>query len=146
MIITILAISHLALIVGCGGSSTPMQVDVPLDSAHEKLMKIGAAYVRYSTSNRKPPQAWKDLQPILAETENADQPWRSPRDGEPFVICWDVDLSKPPAWAKSTPVLAYEAKGADGHRWVLTTVRSVELMSDEEFRAASFPPGRQPSL
>ena len=62
-------------------------------------------------------------------------------DGQPLVVCWGVDLSKRPAWAKTTPVLAYEKQGADGNRYVLTVVRSVELLSDKDFRTASFPPG-----
>jgi len=131
---------------GCSGSSTPICVDTPLDPTHEKLMKIGMAYVRFSSSRRRPPQSWADLQPILAETESAGEPWRSARDAQPLVVCWGVDLSKPPAWAKTTPVLAYEKKGAEGSRYVLTAVRSVELMSDKDFRAASFPPGHDPGF
>ena len=66
------------------------------------------------------------------------------RDGQPLVVCWDVDLSKARTWAKTTPVLAYEKQGADGNRYVLTMVRSVELLSDKDFREASFPLGHNP--
>jgi len=132
------------VIHGCSGSSTPIYVDKPLDPTHERLMKIGMAYMRFSTSHKRPPQAWTDLQPILAETENADAPWCSARDGQPLVVCWDVDLSKARTWSKTTPVLAYEKQGADGNRYVLTMVRSVELLSDKDFREASFPLGHNP--
>ncbi len=133
-------------LLGCSGSSTPIYVDKPLDPTHEKLMKIGMAYARFSANRKRPPQAWADLRPILAETENADGPWCSARDGQPLVVCWGVDLSKRPAWAKTTPVLAYEKQGADGSRYVLTAVRNVELLSDKDFREASFPPGHDPGL
>jgi len=129
---------------GCSASSTPIYVDKPLDATHEKLMKIGAAYTRFSASHKRPPQAWTDLRPILAETENADAPWCSARDGQPLVVCWGVDLSQARTWAKTTPVPAYEKLGADGNRYVLTAVRSVELLSDKDFREASFPPGHNP--
>ena len=109
-------------------------------------MKIGMAYTRFSASQKRPPQAWADLRPILAETDNADEPWCSDRDGQPLVVCWGVDLSKQPDWAKTTPVLAYEKQGADGSRYVLTAVRSVELLSDKDFREASFPPGHNPGF
>jgi hypothetical protein len=129
---------------GCSASSTPIRVDTPLDATHEKLMKIGMAYSRFSMSHKRPPQAWSDLQPILAEMENADEPWRSARDGQPLVVCWGVDLSQSRTWAKTTPVLAYEKQGTDGSRYILTAVRSVELLSDKDFHEASFPPGHDP--
>jgi len=144
--LAVLLLLSCLVLQGCSGSSTPIRVDVPLDPTHEKLMKIGMAYVRFSATRQRPPQSWADLQPILAETDKADEPWRSARDAQPLVVCWGVDLSKPPTWAKTTPVLAYEKQGAEGSHYVLTTVRSVELLSDKDFRAASFPPGHDPGL
>jgi hypothetical protein len=129
---------------GCSDSSTPIRVDTPLDPTQDKLIKIGKAYRFFLEKQHKPPQSWADLKPILAASENADEPWRSPRDGQPLVICWGVDLSKKPDWAKSTPVLAYEKQGTAGSRFVLTTARSVELLADKEFQEASFPPGQVP--
>jgi len=142
-LVTLLVLSCLAF-HGCSNSSTPLIVETPLDPTHEKLLRIGMAYTRFSTSQKRPPKEWSDLKPILAETENADEPWRSARDGQPLVICWGVDLGKWKSWAKSTPVLAYEKQGVDGNRYVLTTLRSVELLSDSDFHAASFPPGHDP--
>ena len=71
---------------------------------------------------------------------------RSPRDEQPLVICWGVDTMKRMPWAKTTPVLAYEARGVNGSRYVLTAIHSVELMPDADFRAASFPPGHHPNF
>jgi hypothetical protein len=123
-----------------------MVVEKPLDPTHGNLMRIGSAYVRHINEKKKPPQGPQDLRPFLADAGNPDEIFRSARDNEPLVICWGVDILKPISWAKSTPVLAYEKRGADGSRYVLTTVRSVELMPDAEFRQASFPPGHHPVL
>ncbi len=109
-------------------------------------MKIGMAYARFSASQKRPPKTWADLGTFLPESERTETPWCSARDGQPLIICWGVDVSKHPAWAKTTPVLAYEKQGAEGTRYVLTVIRSVELLSDKEFREASFPPGHNPGL
>ena len=69
-----------------------------------------------------------------------DEILRSPRDGEPFVICYDVDVLGALEWAQSTPVLAYERRG-DGSRWVLSIPGGIFLLDEEEFQQASFPPG-----
>jgi hypothetical protein len=107
-------------------------------------MTIARAYSQYNSKYEKPPTGIGQLQPFLKEVGNPEELFRSPKDGQPYVICWGVDLLAPPNWAKSTPILAYEKYGANGHRYVLTTMRSVLLMSDTEFRQASFPPGHQP--
>ena len=97
-------------------------------------------------AEQRPPQSAEELKPALGKLGNPDDLLRSSRDGQPFVVCWGVDLLVPPTWAKATPVLAYEKRGVDGRRYVLTTRRRVELMPDQEFRKASFPPGHTPSL
>ena len=57
-------------------------------------------------------------------------------------------MTQPPAsGAKSMPVVAYEKQGVNGRRYVLTApFRKVEVLSDQEFRQASFPPGYSPGL
>src|SRR5262245_27453009 len=129
-------------VIGC----TPNEVVVrtTLDPTHENLMHIGVSYARYQSDFGRPPTRLDHLQPFLKEFGVPEQIVRSPRDGEPIVICWGVDRSVPPSWAKSTPVLAYEKLGSEGNRYVLTTLGSVSLMNDVEFRQASFPPGHRP--
>src|SRR5208282_1970417 len=129
-------------ILGC--SSDPIVVDKPLDATVANLLKISAAYNYFCFKNRRPPSGPSDIRAALAEGGDADQILQSTRDGQPLVICWGVDVSKRPDWAKSTPVLAYEKQGVDGSRYVLTVVRSVALISDKDFREASFPPGHNP--
>jgi hypothetical protein len=135
-----LMLAAVATFVGC---SKEVRVEAKLDATHERLMRIGSAYVQFNTKNKRPPKSAEDIKPLLRAYGNFEELLRSPRDGEPYVICWGVDLLVPPKWAKTTPVLACEQRGAQGKRYVLTTLRSVEQLSDEQFNQASFPPGHQ---
>ena len=136
------ALVALAGAIGC--SPSQVVVRTKLEPAHEKLMRIGTAYYRFNIQYRKAPTRTADLRPFLKEFGDPDELLRSPRDGEPYRICWGVDLQVPQPWARSTGVLAYEQRGAEGKRYVLTTAQSVVLMTDEEWRRADFPPGHQP--
>lgn len=131
----------LAMLLGCGGGT--VVVDQPLDPTHERLMKIGNAYTAYLEETGQPPRSEKQLRQALAEQGNPDELLRSPRDGQPFVICWGVDLFGGLDWAQNTPVLAYEKQGTGEKRYVLTAIRSVQEISEDEFQQASFPPGHQ---
>ncbi len=111
-------------------------------------MRIYVAYMRFSADQKRPPRNAEELKPFLAEFGNADDILRSPRDGQPFVVCWGVDMRQAPASeGKPMPVVMYEKQGVDGRRYVLTApFRKVEVLSDQEFRQASFPPGYSPSF
>jgi hypothetical protein len=124
-----------------GCSSGKVEVQAPLDDSQKNLVAIGRAYDRYLSESKKPPTNAEQLKSYLKQDGNPDELLRSPRDGEPYVICWGVDLNSPPSWAKSIPVIAYEKRGKDGKRWVLTTMRVAQPLSEEEFQNASFPPG-----
>jgi hypothetical protein len=133
-------------LIAAGCSSAPIKIETPPNPTADNLKKILAAYGSFCMTERKPPESAEDLKPALAKWGNPDEVLRSPRDGQPFVICWRVDLLKPESWAKSTPVLAYEKRGVDGQRYVLTARRYVVLMRDRDFRQASFPPGHTPNF
>jgi hypothetical protein len=135
--VRLLTVAVLLAFVGCA------QKAQPLDRSHEHLRKIGAAYMRHNLEKKAPPKNLDDLKQFLAEDGDPAEILRSPDDGEQYVICWNVPLLERLSWAKGTPVLAYEKRGSDGHRYVLTTLRSVELMSDDDFQQASFPPGHK---
>jgi hypothetical protein len=138
-------LAALALGAGLAGCSPSEKVvHAKLEPAHEYLMKIGTAYVRCNDKLARPPANAGELRPFLSELGNPDELLRSPRDGEPYVICWGVDLRTPLPWARGTSVLAYEHTGASSKRYVLTTMRSVVLLTDTEFRQASFAPGHSP--
>jgi hypothetical protein len=133
----------LPTLLAAGCSSGSVVVSKPLEPVHERLVQIGAAYTRYNTQYERPPTQADQLTPFLKEYGDPDQILRSPRDNEPFVVCWGLDVLTP-KMTKAVPVLAYERQGAGGRRYVLTTLRSVYPMTDEEFRQASFPPGHRP--
>jgi hypothetical protein len=138
-------LAALGLGIGVAGcSKTEIVVNKPLAPAHENLMYIGTAYIHYISQYDKPPANADQLKPFLKEFGNPDDLLRSPRDGQPYVICWGVNILKPTPWANSTPVLAYEQTGDGNKRYVLTTMRSVVQLSRQDFQAASFPPGQVP--
>jgi hypothetical protein len=136
-----------AVVAGCS-SSTPMLVEKPIDATQEKLLWISAAYNQFAAEKGRPPASAEDLKPILSRSGNADEILRSSRDGQPLVICWGIDLLSRLDWVKpkTTPVLAYERRGADGSRYVLSASQGVDLLSEQQFRDASFPPGHQPAF
>lgn len=136
--------SLLAFTIAWGCRSQPEVVEQPIDPTQQQLILIGGAYRQYTLEKQTPPSNPEDLKQIIARLGGNDSVWVSTRDGEPFVIVWNLDLRQPPTWAKSTPVLAYEKKGKNGKRFVRTVVGSVEELSEKEFAAASFPPGHTP--
>lgn len=119
---------------GCGPAE--IRSEQPMAPAAARLLELGRAYSQFTFERGQPPRGPADLAGRL-EGEDA---LVSPRDGEPLVIYWGVDLRSPPAWATGRPVLAHEQTGVDGRRHVLTTMRNVELLDDEAFRGSSFPP------
>lgn len=132
---------HLAVIAACvAGGCSPGEVrsEKAMDPTAARLLAVGAAYSRFNFSEGRPPRAPEDLRDLLP---GADA-FVSPRDSQPFVVFWGVDLRVAPTWARSRPILAHEGLGRDGCRYVLTTMRNVELLTEDEFRASSFPPQR----
>ena len=69
------------VISGCSSSSTPIRVDTPLDPTHEKLMKIGMAYARFSANHKRPPQAWADLSRSWPRPKMPTSPGAPPATG-----------------------------------------------------------------
>jgi hypothetical protein len=128
---------------GCGPGEVHAQRET--DPAKERLLAVMRAYGLFSTFEHGPPDSANDLRPILAKDGQTDDVFVSPRDGQPFVVCWGFDLSAPKPPGSPPLVLAYEKTGKDGQRYVLTTFRQVELVSDEDFRKREFPPGFKPS-
>jgi hypothetical protein len=83
------------------------------------------------------------MRPYL-DSDDGDDVFHSPRDGEMYVILWgvkaaDLQRSSNADPAQRFPVLAYEKRGTDGQRYVLQMPPQVTLMSDEELKKARFP-------
>jgi hypothetical protein len=139
-----LLLLSLLLLTTSWGCSQPAVVEKPIDPTQQQLILIGSAYQQYTFTKGAAPTKPEDLKQQILELGGNDTVWISPRDGQPFVIMWNLDLRQPQTWAKSTPVLAYEKLGKNGKRLVRTVVGSVEELSAQEFADASFPPGHTP--
>jgi hypothetical protein len=130
----------LGLLLVAGGCSKTKVVETQLPVTQERLLKLGLAYSQFCTQHKKPPTQLADLKASLGNTESS----LTGDDGKPFTICWGVDFSKPIGTGQQPVVVAYESTGRDGKRYVLTTARNVQHLTDAEFRASNFPPGHKP--
>lgn len=135
-----------AVLVGCRGATNEVPTE---DPSVQRLQRIGAAYTQAGIQLGRPPRDANDLTAALQS--GPDQPdaadtLRSPHDGEPYVIVWNVDFKQLAMTRGNVDVvLAYEAKGKDGRRHVLKPPAQVLLLTEEQFQAAQFPPGHTPA-
>lgn len=104
----------------------------------QRLDAIGSAYGKFTFEKGRPPTGANDLSDQLGPDALV-----SPRDGEPFVIFWGVDIRSPQMVTAARPILGHEQQGRDGSRYVLTVTGYVELLTDDELRASTFPPGHK---
>ncbi|MCA9185554.1 MAG: hypothetical protein R3E01_18475 [Pirellulaceae bacterium] len=114
-------------------------------SAGEDQGRLSAIVMVYSRACRDkgtPPAATADLMTILAKAGAGEDVLTSTRDGEPFVIIWNLDLLG--KYQGSTAPLAYEQNGVDGKRLVVNCRREVSEVSDAEFGQLKFPAGHKP--
>jgi len=133
------------LLAGCG-SSAPVVIEE--DASRQNLQRIGVAYAQVSAKLNRPPRDLRELSDAIAEGPEkilAGEVLRSPNDGEEYVVVMNVDFRQlAMARGNVDVVIAYEKRGKNGRRYVLKPPTHVLVMSDEEFKAASFPPGHQP--
>jgi hypothetical protein len=128
-------------VVGCSSKHTNQQ---PLSETEERLYTIGKAYIQASAQLNRGPKTISEIKSFLPADAPGDL-LRSPNDGEEFVILWGVDFNKlPPVDADPFYIGAYEKTGKSGKRYVLRFPIGVVSMTDEEFKAAKFPPGHKP--
>ncbi|MCE9632548.1 MAG: hypothetical protein K8S94_17825 [Planctomycetia bacterium] len=122
---------------GCGNSK-PLVVVNELDPSRGdlRLIQLGTAYRDFCSRTSRAPKNIGELEPVLKDLGITDYSPVSPRDGKPFEVAWGVffqlvvDPDKPPT------VLAHEAIGQDGSRYVLWDYGMTELLSDEKFDRA----------
>jgi hypothetical protein len=127
----------IAMAVGCsgGGSAIPAPTD---SSMLRGIIRI------YSTAARdlgRSPKNIDELKAVLAPvSKDPSEYLRSTRDGEEFAVVWGLNL----ATAPPDTVIAYERKGIDGKRMVVTVAGDLREVTPAEFAAIKFPKDYQP--
>ena len=143
------------VLAGCSSGPKAESTEAVAD-----LNAIGMAYGQFTARHGRPPRSAEELKAELAQIDgvNPDAVLISEDDGQPYVICWNVNVNRlsaavPPAGADEAGaaepvivsyVLAYEPSGAGGTRYVLFTGGEVLELTEEEFARAEFPPGHKP--
>lgn len=124
-----------AFLLGCSSGVTVQ----PQDMAN--IRKIATAYLKATEKTGRPPKNKQDLLPYLQDEADVEGLFKSPNDGEFFVIIWGAD---PRAGRDVSPtVIAYEKVGKGGKRFVFTAM-GVMQMADDDFTKANFPKGHKP--
>jgi hypothetical protein len=91
----------------------------------------------------RPPKSMDELTAIYAQADPDPAKYvRSPRDGEELVVVWGLDLERQPA----DMVVAYERKGSDGKRMVVTVDNIVRDVTNDEFAKMRFPKDYKPEI
>lgn len=130
-------------VAGCFGPEPAAEDDTTID-----LRQIARAYEVHISGTKRPPKQMSDLEQIIADLHAAglnDAPadvLNSSRDGKPYVVIMGVNLDET---AGSQDVLAYEQTGSEGKRYVITVSRDVRVLTEEEFKNASFAMGHKPA-
>jgi hypothetical protein len=122
--------------VGC---HDPSKVPPPTDPS--MLRGIIRVYGIATRDLGRPPQNIDELKAVYAEADDDPSKYvRSNRDGEEFVVVWGLNMESTPP----DTVVAYERKGADGKRMVVTANSMVREVSEEEFAKLKFPKNHNP--
>jgi hypothetical protein len=130
------------LAAGCSSGAKSSEDETTMDFRH-----IVRAYDLVLAEKRRPPRDVSEIEKVLTELHEADlnPPAKdvliSSRDGEPYVIIMGADLGA----TRSSDILAYEKRGAEGKRYVLLMSYDVQQLTDEEFANATFTMGHKPA-
>jgi len=130
------------LVAGCFSGSKSSEDETTTDFRH-----IVRAYDLVLAEKRRPPRDLAEIEKVLTELHaaNLNPPAKdvltSSRDNEPYVVIMGANLGA----TKSSEILAYEKRGAEGKRYVLMMSYDVEQLSDKEFAQATFAMGHKPS-
>jgi hypothetical protein len=114
----------------------------PADDAGN-LRGIVRVYAMAHRNLGRPPQNVEELKKILAPAmKDPSTVFRSQRDGEDFGIIWGLDIM---GRDMNSPIpLAYERKGKDGKRMIVSSKGEVREITEEEFSHLKFPKGQNP--
>ena len=123
---------------GCGPKVTPVERE---PEGREEMRRLVSLYSTYRSTNNGPPanadqlKAWAKKQggaklKEMAETDDLDKIFVSPRDHQPFVV-----LPMNTATARGPMiVIAYEKQGLNGQRYVASAQGSIFEADDARFR------------
>jgi hypothetical protein len=101
----------------------------------QNLHNIATAYDKATKKTGRLPQSAEELKPFLQPFGDPDVILVSPNDGQPFVIHWDVVVFRPgPNGSRS--ILAHEAVGVDGKKYVIDNMKVVQQMTEAELNQA----------
>jgi hypothetical protein len=117
------------LMVGCGTGVIQAEKPVPLVAS--RLFVIGHAYNQFWADHGRPPKAAEELRGLIPEPEA----WISPRDGKAFVLVFGFNPGAARSESIATPIVAHEATGSGGSRYVLTMMGNAAVWSEADFQA-----------
>lgn len=128
--------------VSCG----PNEVVTRIPEDHNRLKAIATVYAYACRDLGRPPKSASELLPTFAKAgvENPRDYLSSTRDGEPYVIIWDVDLEH--EYLGSKLLLAYESAGFEGRRLAIACDYSIIEIGYDEFKTLQWPAGHEPEL
>ena len=124
-------------VAGCGqsGPKPPALTDGNL------LRGVVSTYVTAQRDLGRPPQKMEELKAVLAPVDKDTEKYlRSKRDGEEFVVVWGQNLDNAP----TDTIVAYERKGVNGKRMIVTRAGDTREVTPEEFAQLKFPKGHTP--
>lgn len=131
------------LLVAVYGCAQPPDPD---ELTKANLQQIAKAYLMELTYYQRPPRDMDALRSLIEDLHKldmgapVDEAIVSPRDQQPFVIILGADTSD-----AGESILAYEQKGTNGTRWVVTLGGTVKNLPDEEFSKATFAKQHKPT-
>jgi hypothetical protein len=124
--------------VGCGGGTV---ANKPPDESY--LRGIVRVYATAARNLGRPPKDIEEIKAIYAPVDPDPSKYvRSPRDGEEFVVVWGLNLDA----ATADTVVAYERKGGDGKRMVVTADSTVKEVTNDELKQMKFPKDYKPEI
>ena len=133
-----LLVMAVVVATGCGSGT---RVNKPPDESN--LRGIVRVYGIATRDLGRPPKNMGELTAIYAQADSDPEKYvRSPRDGEVLVVVWGLDIERQPA----DMVIAYERKGADGKRMVVTADSIVRDVTNDEFTKMKFPKDYKPEI
>jgi hypothetical protein len=125
----------IVLLIGCGSNSQTGNSE-----AEQKLRVLGVLYGKYlGMHNGEPPKDEQEFRKFLNDNlattikqmglNKIDEILLSPRDNSPLIVTYGSDDRE-----SLDRVIAYEEKGVDGTRAIVTARGSVEFLQENEFQ------------